>query len=798
MGVEIERHNIFRMGSREIWDHVREHLPEPTAGKSVLDVGCNSGLFGLLLKRQGAEPVIGIDLNDHYLQQARVLDQLLETGVRFENGSVYDLDRLGGPFDIVLALGLLYHLPDPFRALQCLAEQTRELLLIESETNSPFLDPAESLFIQSHYRGDDTNWWLPGSLAVREALLDAGFAEVEALRITEGAIGSSDYRHGFSAGMVQCGERWFFAARKTSRRDKRPTRPPSKRWCREVLRALPEVHSSANQETGQEQETIELSAELDIDRACIGELVLHELDSLEKILQVWRKELSPTGNKEKLAWSIPTENMASGKYVPVLTLYEMPEGKELLDRILFPVQAIEEKTDFESRSKSAQWLIDGQAALATDNILVTNGFEILNADGESAGEIRPGENFTFIVELKGINQPGLMRLETFLLDEQGNLITLIKGRPEWLFGNLLSTRRLGFRFKNCRLNPGSYILGLSLFGAGNQGPWQVGGLGKDGFSLAFQVAGHPTPETTFPSPFDLQKITLAEPVETAGQPVLKNIFSRDRSKALVEYMQTGEPYNYVIDILLPEGPDQFRLEYELLTYDTEPRRLACGISDLKQGQSENSAGGRYQVQMGTGALSLGAGAYYERFTLFSQKGKHQTDNWTRRIQVHAADGAVEGFLNPEILLANLAGAEDKFSEEVFQPLPQRIENNDSSILTVKVLREDGERQTTFKAGEAIRIKTELVLTEPDADGVLEVAIIEAKSFRIIRQYDSQTSGLCLSKSGRFSIELVLRKLLLIPGNYFIRIKLWDHRFDEALAQPSLLSISDLAAFIVTD
>jgi tRNA (mo5U34)-methyltransferase len=47
------------------------HLPKDLSGKSVLDIGCNAGFYSMEMKRRGAERVLGIDSDDHYLAQAR-------------------------------------------------------------------------------------------------------------------------------------------------------------------------------------------------------------------------------------------------------------------------------------------------------------------------------------------------------------------------------------------------------------------------------------------------------------------------------------------------------------------------------------------------------------------------------------------------------------------------------------------------------------------------------------------------------------------------------------------------------
>ena len=54
------------------------HLPADLTGKSVLDIGCNAGFYSMEMKRRGADYVLGIDMDDRYLEQARFAADMLE------------------------------------------------------------------------------------------------------------------------------------------------------------------------------------------------------------------------------------------------------------------------------------------------------------------------------------------------------------------------------------------------------------------------------------------------------------------------------------------------------------------------------------------------------------------------------------------------------------------------------------------------------------------------------------------------------------------------------------------------
>ena len=98
-------------------------LPADLTGKSVLDIGCNAGFYSVEMKRRGAGRVVGIDSDERYLAQARLASEALGfSGIEFRNLSVYDVAALGERFDLVIFMGVLYHLRHPLLALDLIRE----------------------------------------------------------------------------------------------------------------------------------------------------------------------------------------------------------------------------------------------------------------------------------------------------------------------------------------------------------------------------------------------------------------------------------------------------------------------------------------------------------------------------------------------------------------------------------------------------------------------------------------------------------------------------------------------------
>ena len=172
------------------------HLPKDLTGKSVLDIGCNAGFYSIEMKRRGADRVLGIDSDDRYLEQARLATSKLELDdIEFAKLDVYDVGALGERFDLVIFMGVLYHLRHPLLALDLIREHVAgDILLFQSmQRGSKHLLPlkpdyefceAEQFFesaypklhfVEREYCGDWTNWWIPNRACAEAMLRSSGF-----------------------------------------------------------------------------------------------------------------------------------------------------------------------------------------------------------------------------------------------------------------------------------------------------------------------------------------------------------------------------------------------------------------------------------------------------------------------------------------------------------------------------------------------------------------------------------------------------------------------------------------------
>lgn len=188
---------------RPTWELVRPLLPADLSGLDVLDVGCNAGFYSFELKRLGARRVLGVDAQRREVAQARLAAEALGLDVSFARRSVYDLSIADeGRFDLVLALGLLYHCRHPLLALERLAEVTRGTLLVESAVAPPeWARPPEAhvlgglprrlapaFFLENDADSKEAvfNWFLPTAACLASLLRAVGFDHVHEAPAGEG------------------------------------------------------------------------------------------------------------------------------------------------------------------------------------------------------------------------------------------------------------------------------------------------------------------------------------------------------------------------------------------------------------------------------------------------------------------------------------------------------------------------------------------------------------------------------------------------------------------------------------
>jgi tRNA (mo5U34)-methyltransferase len=164
-------------------------MPQDLSGLTVLDIGAWDGFFSFEAERRGARRVLatdsfcwdgggwgtkkGFDLARRALG-SRVEDKRIE---------VLDLSpETVGVFDVVLFLGILYHMKHPLLALERVASVTKRQLIMQTQVDMLAVGrPAMAFYPVNELGGDPTNWVGPNPPAVQAMLETAGFRRVEIL-----------------------------------------------------------------------------------------------------------------------------------------------------------------------------------------------------------------------------------------------------------------------------------------------------------------------------------------------------------------------------------------------------------------------------------------------------------------------------------------------------------------------------------------------------------------------------------------------------------------------------------------
>lgn len=179
----------------EKWRRFSDSIPKDLSGRTVLDIGCNGGFYSIEMKKRGADRVLAIDHDPFYLDQARFAARVQGVSLEFRRLSVYEVAKIGEQFDLVLFMGVFYHLRHPLLALDLIHKHAaRDLFVFQSmlrgsrETENlaadyPFTEKEifgrpgfpVMYFIENRYCGDPTNWWVPNKPCVQALLRSSGF-----------------------------------------------------------------------------------------------------------------------------------------------------------------------------------------------------------------------------------------------------------------------------------------------------------------------------------------------------------------------------------------------------------------------------------------------------------------------------------------------------------------------------------------------------------------------------------------------------------------------------------------------
>lgn len=177
-----------------MWRQLASSLPEDLRGWTALDIGCNAGFYSLQLAQRGAS-VVALEPDPHFLKQARWLAAHFEMQdrIEFRQQRIYDLAGDTSLFDIVLFMGVFYHLRYPLLGLDIATARVRKLMVFQTlslpeapeiaipddqdfDNRELLHDPGwpKMAFVEKSLAGDPTNWWVPNTAGVEAMLRSSG------------------------------------------------------------------------------------------------------------------------------------------------------------------------------------------------------------------------------------------------------------------------------------------------------------------------------------------------------------------------------------------------------------------------------------------------------------------------------------------------------------------------------------------------------------------------------------------------------------------------------------------------
>jgi len=187
-------------------------LPDDLTGRRVLDIGTRDGFFAFECERRGAD-VTAIDYATPEATGFLIARELLGSRVEFVKENVYDLTvERYGQFDLILFLGVLYHVRDPMRALDAIWEVARGRLIVETQVIDDALLTPDGEFrrladlhpdlqrtpLMQFYPGaslnaDETSVWAPNKECLRGMLVEAGFSVTGYTQVGQRGVAFADW-----------------------------------------------------------------------------------------------------------------------------------------------------------------------------------------------------------------------------------------------------------------------------------------------------------------------------------------------------------------------------------------------------------------------------------------------------------------------------------------------------------------------------------------------------------------------------------------------------------------------------
>jgi len=179
----------------------RVAFPNDLAGKTVLDIGANDGFFSFEAKRRGAARVVALDTWARKYDDTRAVENILfcadVLGLSIEVVQSDLFDYESEPFDVVLFMGVLYHLQNPLGGLQRVARLAQGLIVLETHViggDDP--NPMMRFYEGAELNRDPTNWWGPNASCTIAMMRAAGMTDITTVKLLGDRLSLHAHREG--------------------------------------------------------------------------------------------------------------------------------------------------------------------------------------------------------------------------------------------------------------------------------------------------------------------------------------------------------------------------------------------------------------------------------------------------------------------------------------------------------------------------------------------------------------------------------------------------------------------------
>lgn len=189
----------------EIWRRLA--LPSSLSGQRVLDIGPSDGFYTKKVLEAGAE-VVAVDYRAKSAHGFWVMEKCLGRDVEYHHVNFYGIPALDlGQFDIVLFLGVIYHLPDMALAMHIVRNLCRGICFVESHVETLGSEPLARYLPAKSLSNDITNFWAPNVACLEAMMTDVGIGlrrtETWGSRVLiEGVAQEDSYKYKLAYGLM--------------------------------------------------------------------------------------------------------------------------------------------------------------------------------------------------------------------------------------------------------------------------------------------------------------------------------------------------------------------------------------------------------------------------------------------------------------------------------------------------------------------------------------------------------------------------------------------------------------------